>query len=193
MNLQLIKELRERSGAGILDCKNALDESKGEIEKAIIILREKGLADAQKLETRETKEGAIFSYIHQGSKLGVMLELNCETDFVARTEEFKVLGKELCLQIAALNPLYIKPEDIPPEKIEQERNIVRKQFEGQKKPENVLQKIIEGRLSKFYEEICLLNQPYIRDPQKKINDLILESQAKIKEKISISRFIIFRL
>lgn len=193
MEKELIKELREKTQAGILDCKDALKDAGGDIEKAILILREKGKASSRKLAGRSAKDGSIFSYIHHSGKIGVLLELNCETDFVAKTEEFKTLGKEICLQIAATTPLYISKDDVPKEKIEEEKNIIKKQFEGQGKPENILEKIAEGRLSKFYEENCLIEQVYIRDPKVKITDLILEAQAKLKEKISISRFVIFKI
>ncbi|MEW6681238.1 MAG: translation elongation factor Ts [bacterium] len=193
MNPKLIKELREKTFAPILDCKAALEEAKGDIEKAIVILREKGKASSKKFEARVAKEGRIFSYIHHNGKLGILLELNCETDFVAKTEEFKNLGKELCLQIAASNPLYITPEDVSEKVILEEKDIIKAQFKDSKKPENVLEKIASGRLSKFYEENCLLSQPYIRDPKIKIKDLILETQAKFKEKLSISRFVLFKV
>lgn len=193
MEKELIKELREKTQAGILDCKDALKDASGDIEKAIVILREKGKASSRKLAGRSAKDGAVFSYIHHSGKIGVLLELNCETDFVAKTEEFKTLGKELCLQIAASAPLYINKDDVPKEKIEEEKNIIKKQFGGQGKPEHILDKIAEGRLSKFYEENCLVDQPYIRDPKVKIQDLILEAQAKLKERLSISRFTIFKI
>ncbi|MEW6102737.1 MAG: translation elongation factor Ts [bacterium] len=193
MDPNLIKELREKTFAGILDCKAALEEAGGNIEKAIVILREKGKAGSKKLEGRSAKDGAIFSYIHHSTKLGVLLELNCETDFVAKTEEFKTLGKELCLQIAASNPLYISENDVPANIIEEEKNIIKNQFKDSGKPEAVLEKIASGRLSKFFEENCLLDQPYIREPKIKIKDLILETQAKFKEKLSVSRFAVFKV
>jgi len=191
MDPKLIKELRGKTSAGILDCKSALEEAGGNIEKAILILREKGKAGSRKLEGRASKDGCIFSYIHHNGRLGVLLELNCETDFVAKTEEFKNLGKELCLQIAASQPLYIDKNDVPAERLEEEKNIIKKEFEG--KPESVLEKIVSGRLSKFYEENCLLLQPYIRDCKLKIIDLILETQGKLKEKLSVSRFALFKI
>lgn len=193
MEKELIKELREKTQAGILDCKDALKDAGYDIEKAILILREKGKASSRKLAGRSAKDGSVFSYIHHSGKIGVLLELNCETDFVAKTEEFKALGKELCLQIAATTPLYISKDDVKKEKIEEEKNIIKKQFEGQGKPENILEKIAEGRLSKFYEENCLIEQVYIRDPKVKVIDLILEAQAKLKEKISVSRFVVFKI
>ncbi len=193
MDGNLIKELREKTSAGILDCKSALEVASGDIKKAIIILREKGKASSLKLEVRSANEGGVFSYIHHSGKLGVLLELNCETDFVARTEEFRSLGKELCLQIAASHPLYISEKDVPEDVILREKNIIKNQFKDSGKPENVLEKIAEGRISKFYEETCLLNQLYIRDCKVKISDLILETQAKFKEKLSVSRFTIFNV
>lgn len=193
MEKSLIKVLRERTQAGILDCKDALVSAGGDIEKAIIILREKGKTDLKKLEGKSAKEGAIFSYIHHNEKCGVLLELNCETDFVAKTEAFKTLGKELCLQIAASSPLYIDKDDVPKERIEEEKDIIKKQYEDKKKPEHILNKIVEGRLSKFYEEHCLLFQEWIKDPNVKIIDLILQTQAKLKEKLSVSRFVMFKI
>lgn len=193
MEKELIRELREKTQAGILDCKDALKDADGDIEKAIIILREKGKASAKLLSGRSAKDGAIFSYIHHNGKCGVLLELNCETDFVAKTEEFKNLGKELSLQIAASTPLYVSKDDVPAARIEEEKNIIKKQFEDKGKPENVLEKIAEGRLSKFYEENCLIEQGWIKDPKVKVIDLILEAQNKLKEKIAVSRFVIFKM
>jgi elongation factor Ts len=183
-----VRELRERSKAGMMDCKKALVEANGNIEKAAEILREKGLVKALKKASRVTKEGIIESYIHQGSKIGVLLEVNCETDFVARNEMFKSFVHDLALHIAASNPLYISIEDVPAEVAEKEKEIYIKQAENEGKPENIAKKIAEGRLNKYYEENVLLEQSYIRDPDKKIGDLIKEKIATIGENIVVKRF-----
>lgn len=191
---ELIQKLRNISGAGILDCKKALQETNYDIEKALILLRERGIVKAMSKTANVTKNGVIASYVHPGERIGVLLELNCETDFVARTDEFKNLAKELCLQIAACNPRWVSKEDVPEDVIQQEKEIYKKQLmqdeKNKGKPDNVLDKIIEGRLQKFYEETCLLEQPYIRDPQgkQKIKDLILQTISKLQENISIRRF-----
>jgi len=191
---ELIQKLRSISGAGILDCKKALEETNFDIEKALVLLRERGATKALSKTSRVAKNGIIASYIHSGDKIGVLLELNCETDFVARTDEFRNLAKELCLQIAASNPRWIKKEDVPQEVIGQEKEIYKKQLlqdeKNKNKPENVIDKIVEGRLEKFFEETCLLEQPYIRDPQgkQKVKDLILQTISKIGENITIKRF-----
>lgn len=196
---ELIQKLRTISGAGILDCKKALEETNYDIEKALILLRERGATKALSKTSRVAKNGIISSYIHSGDKIGVLLELNCETDFVARTDEFRNLAKELCLQIAAANPRWIKKEDIPEEILKQEKEIYKKQLmqdeKNKNKPENVIEKIVEGRIEKFYEETCLLEQPYIRDPQgkQKVKDLILQTISKTGENITVRRFVRFVL
>ena len=189
----MVKQLREQTGLGMMDCKKALVEAEGNMEKAVEILRKKGLAKAQRKQSREASEGVITSYIHLGGKIGVMMEVNCETDFVAKNEQFQTLAKELCMQVAASNPLYISREDVPEKDIEKERDILMAQADMQKKPENVREKITEGRLNKFYEEICLLEQPYIRDPNKKIETLIQEKIAGIGENIQVRRFVRYLL
>ncbi|MBN1622638.1 MAG: translation elongation factor Ts [Endomicrobiales bacterium] len=192
---ELIQKLRSMTGAGMMDCKKALVESSDDIDKAVQLLREKGIATAVKKAARTAKEGLISSYIHAGGKLGVLLELNCETDFVARTDDFKNLCKELSMQIAAANPLYIKREDIPEEVIEKEKEIYKKQLKDEGKPDKVIDKIVVGKLEKFYTQVCLLDQPYIRDTsgKEKIKDLLTNSIAKIGENILIRRFARFRV
>jgi elongation factor Ts len=189
----LVSELRARTSAGMMDCKKALVECGGDIDKAVDYLREKGLAKAAKKADRNASQGMIFSYIHSNAKLGVLLELSCETDFVARTEEFGTLGHEIAMQIAASNPSYIRREDVPSEVVEHEAEVIKAQAREEGKPEKMLDKIAEGRLNKFYEENCLLEQRYIRDPDKKINDLIIENIAKMGENIVVRRFARFMI
>ncbi|ACZ18976.1 translation elongation factor Ts [Thermanaerovibrio acidaminovorans] len=188
VDMEAVKELRARTGAGVLDCRKALAECGGDLEKAVDYLREKGLAKAAKKVGRTAAEGLVFSYIHTNGKIGVLLELNCETDFVARTDEFKKLGHEIAMHIAATNPQYISPEDVPAEDLEREKEIYRKQAMEEGKPAHIVDKIAEGRVNKFYEESCLLEQPYVRDPDKKIKDLVMENIAKIGENIVVRRF-----
>jgi len=191
---ELIKKLRNMSGAGFLDCKKALEETNYDIEKAMVLLRERGAAKALSKTANVTKNGVIVSYIHPGDRIGVLLELNCETDFVARTDEFKNLAKELAMQVAACAPRWVSKDDVPKEVIEQEKEIYKKQLlqdeKNKNKPESVIDKIVEGKLEKFFEENCLLEQPYIRDPQgkQKVKDLILQTIAKIQENINVRRF-----
>jgi len=189
----LVSELRARTSAGMMDCKKALVECGGDIDKAVDYLREKGLAKAAKKADRNASQGMVFSYIHSNAKLGVLLELSCETDFVARTEEFRTLGHEIAMQIAASNPSYIRREDVPAEVAEHEAEVIKAQAREEGKPEKMLDKIAEGRLNKFYEENCLLEQRYIRDPDKKINDLIIENIAKMGENIVVRRFARFMI
>lgn len=189
----MIKELRERTHVGMLDCKKALVECGGDIEKAIDYLRKKGIASASKKEGRETKEGIIATYIHNNNKLGVMLELNCETDFVAKNEDFQNLGRELCMQVAAAMPSYVNIENIPAQELEHEREIHREQLRDSGKPANVLEKIIDGKLKKFYSDVCLMEQEYIRDSKLIIKDLVKERIAKYGENISVSRFVRYKI
>lgn len=189
----LVKELRMKTGAGILDCQKALQETGNDVEKAIDLLRQKGLAAAQKRSGRETKEGIIGAYVHAGNKIGVLIEVNCETDFVARNEEFQALVKELTLQIAAANPTYVKREDVPPEVIEREKAIYLAQVKEMGKPEAAWGKIVEGKLEKFFQEHCLLEQAYIKDPNISIKDLLTRYIAKLGENITISRFTRYQL
>ncbi len=190
---EMIKELRERTGAGLLDCKKALEQADGDPDKAVEILRKMGIAKADKKLDRETKEGIIEAYIHPGSQLGVLVEINCETDFVARTEDFKHFAHEIAMQIAAAAPKYVSVEDIPEEVIEKEKEIYLAQLKDSKKPPHVIDKIIEGKLKKFYQEVVLLEQPYIRDESKTIRDLLKETIGKLKENIRIKRFARFRV
>ncbi|MGB2631015.1 MAG: translation elongation factor Ts [Candidatus Omnitrophota bacterium] len=186
-----IKKLRFKTSAGVMECKEALKESKGDIEKAVEILRKKGIAKAAKKASREAKQGVIESYVHMGNRIGVLVELNCETDFVARNHEFRKVAKELAMQVAAANPLYVTKEDVAPEAIEKEKEIFRSQITG--KPENVMEKIVEGKVGKYFSEVCLLEQPFIRDPNVKIKDLITQLIAKIGENIVVKRFARFEL
>jgi elongation factor Ts len=189
----MVKQLREKTGAGMMDCKNALSEVEGDVEKAIELLRKKGLATAQKRAGRALSEGMIQSYIHMTGKLGVLVEVNCETDFVAKNEDFQEFTKNIAMHIAATNPLGITPEDISQEIIEKEKEIYRAQALDMGKPENVIEKIVEGKLNKFYEESCLLNQPYVRDTEISIADLLNQMIAKIGENISIKRFVRYQI
>ncbi len=193
MNLELIKELRLKTGAGIVDCKKALTDANGDIEKAINILREKGVAKAVKKAGRLTEEGVIATYIHAGAQLGVLVELNCETDFVARTKEFQQLANEIALQIAATDPDYIDKEDVPEAVIEREKEIYTKQLEEQKKPANIIDRILKGKIETYYKEHCLMELPYVRDEKKTIKDLIKEHISKFGENISIKRYARFRI
>jgi len=188
-----VKELREKTGVGIMDCKNALQEADGDINKAIDILRKKGIAKSQKREGRATSEGQIQSYIHMGGKIGVLVEVNCETDFTAKTEDFTNFAKDLSMQIAAANPVAISPEAIPVETVEREKEIYKAQALESGKPEKVVEKIIDGKLKKFYSEVCLLEQAYIKDPDKTIKNLLDELKAKTGENIQIRRFTRYQL
>lgn len=188
ITMEMVKELRERTGAGVLDCKKALTEKNGDMEKSIAYLREKGLAAAAKKAGRISAEGIVESYIHGGGRIGVLLELNCETDFVAKTPAFKELARNIAMQIAASRPEYVQREDIPESVLENEKSILRTQALNEGKPEKIVEKMVEGRISKFYKEVCLLDQPYIRDPEITVNDLIVEKIAKIGENIKVRRF-----
>ena len=188
---KLIQELREKTAAGMLDCKKALIEANGSEAEAIVILKKKGIASASKKSLRTTQEGLIYSYIHNGNKLGVLIEVNCETDFVARNEEFKQFASDISLQVAATNPLYIKKEDVPPEILQQEKEIVLAQCAG--KPAPAIEKIVEGRIQKWYGENCLLEQPFIKDNAVTVGELLTALIAKIGENIVIKRFVRFQL
>lgn len=193
IDMETVKALRERTGAGVLDCKKALEASAGDLEKAIDILREKGLAKAVSKSSREAGDGMVFAYIHAGGKLGILVELNCETDFVAKTEDFQGLGKEIAIQIAATDPSYIRQEDVPAEVIEHEKTLYRAQLEAEKKPEQVWDKIIEGKLSAYYKENCLMQQAYIRDESKTVEELVKAMIAKTGENIVVARFSRFKI
>ena len=189
----MVKDLREKTGAPFLDCKNALVETEGDFEKAAEVLRIKGVAKASKKTTRKTDQGIISSYVHAGGKIGVMLEVNCETDFVARNDEFQNLCREVAMQIAANNPTYVRKEEVSEEEIENERRILKAEAMESGKPENIAEKMVAGRINKFFEEICLLEQPYIRDPKMKITDLVNNLIAKIGENIVVKRFVRYQL
>lgn len=184
----LIKQLREQTGAGIMDIKEAINEAGGDKQKAVEILRKKGALKMGRKAERVAKEGIVTSYIHPGGRVGILLELNCETDFVARTEDFKNLAKELALHIAGANPLYVSKEDVPAEVVEKEKEIFKAEFAAGGKPKNVVEKILEGRINKFYDEVCLLEQPYIKNPGIKVKDLIAEAVAKMGENVQVRRF-----
>jgi len=188
-----VKELRERTGAGMMDCKKALVECNGDMEKAIDFLREKGLAAAAKKEGRIAAEGLVESYIHGGGRIGVLVEVNCETDFVARGEDFKQFVKDIAMQIAAAKPLYVNKDDVPAEVLEHEKQILRAQALNEGKPEKIVDKMVEGRIEKFYKEVCLMEQPFIRDPDVVIKDLVVQKIAAIGEKIVIRRFARYEL
>ncbi len=189
----LVKELRERSGAGFMDCKNALNETNGDIEKAIEFLRKSGAAKAQKKAGRSTKEGAVVQYIHPGGQLGVLLEVNCETDFVARTDGFTDFTKDLAMHIAAASPIVVSREEMDQTIIDKERNFLVEQAKESGKPENIIEKMVDGRIEKFYAENVLLEQPFVKDPEKTIKDLMTEVVATVGENISIARFSRFQL
>ena len=189
----LVKNLRSMTGAGFVDCKNALVETKGDLDKAVEILRKKGLAKAQKKANREAKEGLIYSYIHAGGRIGVLLEINCETDFVARTSEFQELAKNIAMHIAASNPLYIKRELVSPELVSKEREIYKEQLAAMDKPQAVKEKIVDGKLEKYYQDVCLLEQPFIKDPSKNIAEIIDNEVAKLGENIVLKRFVRYQL
>lgn len=189
----MVKELREATGSGIMDCKKVLAEAEGDMEKAIDLLRKKGLAKAAKRAGRSTSEGIIYSYIHTGSKLGVLLEVNCESDFVAKTEDFQAFAKNIAMHIAAANPAGLNPEDVDAAVVEKEREIYRAQMLEEGKPEKIIDKIVEGKVEKFYKDVCLMSQQYVKDPQKTISEVLQETIGKIGENIQIKRFARFQI
>lgn len=189
----LVKDLREKTGAGMMDCKKALMETSGNFEKAIEYLRKKGIASAEKKAGRATKEGTVSSYIHAEGRVGVLVEVNCETDFVAKTDQFKNFVKDVAMHIAAASPKYVRPEEIPAETIAKEKEIAIAQMQGQNKPAAVLEKIAEGKIKKFYEETCLMQQAFVKDPDKTIEQLLKETIATIGENLTIRRFARFVL
>src|SRR5437764_4197047 len=193
----MVKDLREKTGAGMMDCKKALQEASGDPEKAVDWLRKKGLATAQKKSGRSATEGAVGSYIHMGGKVGVLVEVNCETDFVARTEEFQQLVKDIAMHIAAAEPRYVSREEVPADVLDKEREITRAQIandpKNANKPEQVIEKIVEGRLGKFYEETVLLDQPFVKDPAKTVNELLTEKIAKTGERVTVRRFTRYKM
>ena len=188
ISAQLIKELREKTGAGMMDCKKVLVETDGDIDKAIDLLREKGLASAEKKASRIASEGLVASYIHSG-RIGVLVEVNSETDFVAKTDEFKEFVKDIAMQVAASNPEYLCEEDVPQEAIDKEKEVLIQQAINEGKPQHIAEKMVEGRMHKFYERVCLLDQPFIKDPSITVNDLLKNKIAKIGENIKIRRFV----
>jgi elongation factor Ts len=192
ITVDMVKELRERTGAGVLDCRNALVETGGDFDKAATLLRKKGLAIAAKKAGREANEGLVEAYIHGGGRLGVLLELNCETDFVARTVDFRELAHDLAMQIAAANPKYLSPDDIPPDVLDGQISREREQVDSDK-PEEVVERILEGKLKKYYQEVCLLEQPFIKDEEVSIRELMTNKIAKLGENIKIRRFARFEL
>ena len=193
ISAQLVKELREKTGAGMMDCKKALTEAEGDFEKAEELLRKKGLAAAAKKAARAATEGAVASYIHMGGKIGVLVEVNCETDFVARTDGFQALVKDLAMHIAAAAPLYVKRDEVPADVIAKEIEIAKAQMRDQKKPEAILEKIALGKVEKYYEQFCLLDQPFVKEDKKKVSEIITGAVAKIGENIQVRRFARFVL
>ena len=191
VSIQMIKELRERTSAGINDCKKALVDSEGDMEKAVVLLREKGLAAAAKRAGRVASEGIVDSYIHGGGRIGVLVEVNCETDFVAQNEKFRSFVKDIAMQIAASSPLYVSKEDVPQEALDKEKEILRQQALNEGKPEKIVDRMVEGRISKFYDEYCLMEQQFVKDPEIKVKDLLNSLIAVIGEKITVRRFVRF--
>jgi elongation factor Ts len=190
---QMVKELREKTGAGVLDCKKALEASDGDIEKAVAALRDRGMAAAAKRASREASEGLVGSYIHAGSKVGGLVEVNCETDFVAQTDEFRMLAHDLAMQVVAAKPSYVTREDVPSDVLEREKADYRAQMKDSGKPDQILDQIMKGKLEKFYEEICLMEQPFIKDTSFTISDLVREKNALLGENIVVRRFVRFEV
>jgi len=190
---EMVKALRERTGAGVLDCKRALEETGGDLEEATRLLRQRGLAIAAKKAGRLAEEGLVEAYIHAGGRLGALVEINCETDFVARTEEFQRLAHDLAMQVVASNPHYLRPEDIPPEVIEEKKRLFLSELEGQNKPEHLWERIVEGKLERYYDQVCLLRQPFIKDEGLTVKEVIIEGIAKLGENIVIRRFARYEL
>ena len=188
-----VMTLRQRTGAGMMDCKNALNETNGDMDKAVDYLREKGIAKAAKKAGRIAAEGIVDSYIHMGGKIGVLVEVNCETDFVARGDQFKALVHDIAMHIAAANPLYLSPEEVPASVLEHEKDILRAQAREEGKPEAIIEKMVEGRIKSYYEDNCLLNQKFVKDTSKTISELVIEATAQIGEKIAVRRFVRFEM
>ncbi len=193
ISASMVKELRERSGAGMMDCKRALKETDGDMEKAIDFLREKGLAAAAKKSGRVAAEGIVDSYIHMGGKVGVIVEVNCETDFVAKTDDFKALVHDIALQIVASSPEFVRREEVNSENLDREREVLRAQALNEGKPEKIIEKMVEGRIDKYYKEVCLMEQPFVKNPDITIQDMINASIAKIGEKITVRRFVRYKM
>ena len=188
-----VKELREKTGAGMMECKAALTEAGGDMEAAITLLRKRGLAQAAKKTGRSTDQGLVGHYIHMGGKIGVLVEVNCESDFVARTDDFQAMVKEIAMHIAAASPAYVRREDVPSDVLDREREVYKGQMAGSGKPENVIEKIVEGKLNSFYEQTCLLDQPSVRDPKVTIGQMVTAAIAKLGENISVARFARFKV
>lgn len=193
ISASMVKELRERTGAGMMDCKAALKESSGDVEKALEVLRVKGLAKAAKKAGRQTSEGTVISYIHPGARIGVMVELNCETDFVARTDDFQNFGRDIAMQVAATAPIALDRDDVPAETVEKERALFRTQAKEEGKPDKIIDRIVDGRIDKFYAEVVLMDQPYIKDDSMTVRDLLHELISKLGENIKITRFARFQI
>jgi elongation factor Ts len=193
INAQLVKQLRDRTGAGMMECKSALTESKGDLGEAEVVLRKRGIASASKKSSRSTKQGVITSYIHPGAQLGVLMEVNCESDFVARTDDFQELVHDLAMQVAAADPQFIRKEDVTPAALDKERDIQRARAIAEGKPEKMVDKIVEGRMNKYFEEVCLYEQPFIKENTTTVADLIKTKIAKLGENISVSRFVRFKV
>ena len=190
---QLVKELRERTGAGMMECKSALTEAKGDLSEAEVVLRKRGIASASKKSSRATKQGLIGTYIHHGGQLGVMLEVNCESDFVARTDDFKELVHDVAMHVAAADPKFLRREDVTPAALDKEREIQKARVIAEGKPEKVADKIVEGRMAKFFEEVCLMDQPFVKEPSLSIDQLVKTKIAKLGENITIARFVRFKV
>jgi len=193
ISAQLVKQLRDRTGAGMMECKAALTEAKGDVSEAEVVLRKKGIASASKKSSRSTKQGVITSYIHPGAQLGVLIEVNCESDFVARTDDFQELVHDLAMQVAAADPQFIRKEDVTQTALDKEKDIQRARALAEGKPEKMADKIVEGRMNKYYEEVCLYEQPFIKEPTTSIADLIKAKIAKLGENITVSRFVRFKV
>lgn len=193
VNASAVKELRERTGAGMLDCKKALEEANGDVTKAAELLREKGLSAAASKAGRTATEGVVESYIHAGGRIGVLVEVNCETDFVGKTDQFKDFVKDVAMQIAAANPKFVKREEVPTDELEKEKEILKAQALNEGKPEKIIEKMVEGRIGKYYEEYCLMEQTFVKDPDKTISQLLNEKISQIGENISIRRFVRYEL
>ncbi|MGH7768933.1 MAG: translation elongation factor Ts [Candidatus Binatia bacterium] len=193
LSANTVKELREKTGAGVMDCKKALAECAGDLEKAVDYLRRKGLAAAAKIMNRVASEGLVGAYIHAGGKIGVMVELNCQTDFVARTPEFQALLKDIAMQVAAANPRYVRREEVSAEELERDREIHRRQALDSGKPDKIVDKIVEGKMDRFYSEVCLLEQAFIKDPDRKVGDLLQDAVARMGENIQVRRFMRYQV
>ncbi|OGF45378.1 MAG: translation elongation factor Ts [Candidatus Firestonebacteria bacterium RIFOXYC2_FULL_39_67] len=193
ISAKVVAELREKTGAGMMSCKEALESANGDMEKAVEYLRKKGMASAQKRAAKSVKAGVVYAYLHMEGTVGAMVEVNCETDFVAKTDDFKELAKDVAMQVAAMNPIYVKREDVPAELLEKERAIYREEVAKAGKPANIIEKIVEGKLEKFYKDFCLVDQTFIKDDKMQVKDLVAQKISKIGENISIKRFARFKI